>query len=470
MQQRDRLMTSGARAMDARQTELDPWTQLEQLTQEADPEPIEEFLQDLPPCEQARAVSRLSGETQTQLLTLLPAEDAAHLIGGMVDAQAAELLEHLSPQNAAAIVHELPSNEQVDLLSDLNVPDAEAILAEMDAAAAVELRQLADYPADSAGGLMVTELLFYAATWSVAKVLDDLRNHAERYRDYEVQYAFVTDGEHRLIGVLRLRDLLLAKPSTRLQELMIRDPLTVAAQTGLDELRDVFAAHGYLGVPVVNDRGVLLGLVRRSDVQRALEDRTEDDYRKALGIVKEELRTMPVWVRSRRRLAWLSINILLNVLAASVIAVYQETLAQVIALAVFLPIISDMSGCSGNQAVAVSMRELALGFVKPHEVRRVLLKELSVGILNGLALGILIGAVAVLWKANPFLGLVVGAALALNTLIAVSIGGVLPLFMKLLRMDPALASGPILTTVTDMCGFFIVLSLASALLPWLGNL
>ncbi len=171
---------------------------------------------------------------------------------------------------------------------------------------------------------------------------------------------------------------------------------------------------------------------------------------------------MPTSLRSRRRLSWLSINILLNIVAASVIAFYQETLSQVIALAVFLPIISDMSGCSGNQAVAVSMRELSLGLVKPHEIVWVWLKEVSVGLINGIALGFLIAAVAWIWQGNPVLGAVVGIAMMLNTIIAVSLGGTLPLLMRRMNLDPALASGPILTTVTDMCGFFLVLSLASA--------
>ncbi len=176
---------------------------------------------------------------------------------------------------------------------------------------------------------------------------------------------------------------------------------------------------------------------------------------------------MPLFLRSRRRLSWLSVNILLNVLAASVIAFYQDTLAAVIALAVFLPIISDMSGCSGNQAAAVSMRELAIGLLRPVDLVYVLGKEVLLGMINGCALGILIATVAWLWKGNPYFGLVVGGALALNTMVAVCIGGSIPLVLKRIGKDPALASGPILTTVTDMCGFFIVLSFASALLPQL---
>jgi magnesium transporter len=152
-------------------------------------------------------------------------------------------------------------------------------------------------------------------------------------------------------------------------------------------------------------------------------------------------------------------------MAASVIAAYEDTLTAVIALAVFLPIVSDMSGCSGNQAVAVSMRELTLGAALPRDVFRVWRKEVVVGLINGIALGTLLGLAAWAWKGNAVLGLVVGAALAINTLVAVSIGGTVPLILKRFKLDPAVASGPLLTTATDMCGFFLLLSLASMVLP-----
>jgi len=223
-------------------------------------------------------------------------------------------------------------------------------------------------------------------------------------------------------------------------------------------------------VPVVDAHQALLGIVRRADVAEALATRSEDDFRKTQGIIGgDEIRSLPVAVRSRRRLSWLSVNILLNIVAASVIAAYEETLAAAIALAVFLPIVSDMSGCSGNQAVAVSIRELSLGITKPFELLRVWLQEMKVGLINGVVLGALLALAAVLWKGNPWLGLVVGGALAANTLVAVSIGGTVPLVLKRLKLDPAAASGPILTTVTDMCGFFLVLSFATLILPRLAG-
>lgn len=179
---------------------------------------------------------------------------------------------------------------------------------------------------------------------------------------------------------------------------------------------------------------------------------------------------MPLLLRARRRLSWLSVNVLLNIAAASVIAMHQDTLEAVIALAVFLPIISDMSGCSGNQAVAVSIREMTMGLIQPRDALRVWAQEVGVGLINGVALGVLIAAAAWLWKGNLYFGLVVGAALALNTLVAVSIGGVVPLLLRRFKFDPALASGPVLTTATDMCGFFLTLVFAGAALSHLGSM
>jgi len=267
---------------------------------------------------------------------------------------------------------------------------------------------------------------------------------------------------------LRLRDLLMAPHTQPVRTLMLKDPLHVQVDAGLDSLKQFFDDHPFVGVPVTDPQGVLVGVVRRSAVEAALGDRATEAFLAVTGLIGEdELRTMPVLHRARRRLSWLSLNIVLNVIAASVIAFYQDTLAAVIALAVFLPIISDMSGCSGNQAVAVSIRELTLGLVKPYEFLRVIMKEGVVGLINGIALGILLGGVAMLWKGNLYLGLVVGSALMLNTLVAVLLGGLIPLALKGLKQDPALASGPILTTVTDMVGFFLVLSFASTMLTLL---
>jgi len=442
-----------------------PWQVLAALVTAGNREGVKALMEGLEPLETVRVVARLDEDERTELLTLLAPEDAAELLEHMPDAHAAEAIESMAPEDAARILEELPSDEQADLLGDLESVEAEAILAQMEPEDAAELRELAAYPEDTAGGLMLTELVQVPALSTVDEVIDSIRQHAEEYAGYDIQYVYVVDEQERLVGVLRLRDLLMARRHSKVETVMLRDPHSVRDNANLDELMHFFEEHHFFGAPVLDEDGVLCGVLRRSGVEAALAEQSDETFRRTQGIVGgEELRSMPLLLRSRRRLAWLSVNILLNVLAASVIAFHQDTLEAVIALAVFLPIISDMSGCSGNQAVAVSLRELTLGTIKASDLRPVLFGEIGLGLLNGLALGGLIGIVAWAWKGNPWLGLVAGAALALNTLVAVCIGGAIPLVLRRLGKDPALAAGPILTTVTDMCGFFLVLSLASLML------
>ncbi len=445
-----------------------PWIELERLLEQARQTELEAFLETLSPRELALCVSRLDDDRRARLLAAIGPDDAAAVVEQIPEVQAVDAIEMIEPETAAAILHELHDADRVDLLSDMEHGVAEAILDAMTDEEAETTRALRDYAKDVAGGLMTREYLSFVDSMTVDDLLADLRANASNYRDYVVQYIFVTLPDGRLTGVLRLHDLLFAAPSRTIRELMIPNPLSLRGDASLNDVRTFFDRHPLYGVPVVDDQERLIGMIRRAAMNEALTDRSDAAFLKTQGIVGgEELRSMPILQRSRRRLAWLSVNIALNVVAASVIAMHQETLAAVIALAVFLPIISDMSGCSGNQAVAVSMRELSLGLLRPSEVGRVWLKEVSVGWINGLALGGLLALVAWAWKGNPYLGLVAGAALMLNTVVAVSIGGTVPLLLRRLGMDPALASGPILTTVTDVCGFLLLLGIASAMLPLL---
>lgn len=450
--------------------QIDTWEVLEEAVEANDRERILAFLKTLPVAEKIRAVSRMRREARAALLRQLDPETLADLLEPAPESQAADLIEELPPEQGAAVLQEMPSDLRADVLAEIAPREAAAILARLPRERAEELRRLAEYPPDTAGGLMVTEFLAYPDTMRVGDVLDDIREHGEKYSDFEVQYAHVVSAEGRLIGILPLRDLLFSPRSSPLPAVMIRNPHAVRVDASLEELVQFFDVHPYVGTPVVDEDGRLVGVVRRASVRSAVNKTSTGNFLKISGIVGgEELRTLPLAVRSGRRLSWLSINIVLNIIAASVIAAYQDTLAAAIALAVFLPIISDMSGCSGNQSVAVSMRELALGLVHPREVLRVVLKESSLGLINGIVLGLLLGLVAFLWKGNPWLGLVVGLALAANTVVAVTLGGALPLLLRRMKLDPALVAGPILTTVTDMCGFFFVLSVASLMLPLLAT-
>jgi len=444
-----------------------PWEVLRELVSQGDGRALEQYLDTLDSNDTLRAVFRLDTDEQRKLLTTLSPQSAAELIEDVPDAHAAELLDDLPAPEVASIVTEMASDEQADLLGEFDQEDMEAILSHMDEEEAQEARQLIAHAPDTAGGLMMTEYLSYPAATTVKAVIQDLSERSGDYALYNVQYLYVVSPGRRLAGVLRLRDMVFGDPEQGVAKVMMA-PEAVRDDASLQELEAFFDEHEISAVPVVDERQRLLGVVRRRDVYDAVAAQLEADSLKAMGIVGgDELRSMPTLVRSRRRLSWLSVNVFLNIIAASVIAMYQDTLSAVIALAVFLPIVSDMSGCSGNQAVAVSMRELTMGVVRPADVFRVWMKEIPVGLLNGVALGLLVALAGWLWMDNAWLGLVVGAALGMNTLIAVSIGGTVPLILKAFRVDPALASGPVLTTITDMCGFFLVLGLASLMLPQL---
>lgn len=438
---------------------------LQEAIEAADELQVAEIVESISSQEALRQVSLMGADERDQLISILTPEAAAELIEEAPAELAVALMEGLETSAAAKIMEELHSDTQADLVQDMGKQNAESILSEMDAETAEEVRKLTQYDPGTAGGLMELETFTFLSDETVGAVLNRLMEGDEEFERYRGQHPYILDKRGRLIGVVSLRDLLRSKRSIRLLDIM-HAPISVSPETSQDELATLFDENPFLGIPVVDKKGVLLGIVSRIELAEAELIRAEHQSlsRQRVG---DELRSMPTLLRSRRRLVWLSSNIVLNIVAASVISAYEETLAAVIAIAVFLPMVSDMSGCSGNQAVGVSMRELALGLTRPIDLFHVLKKELGVGIINGIVLGILIGIVAWVWKDNGYLGLVIGLALSLNTLIAVSIGGTVPLILKHFGTDPAVAAGPLLTTVTDMAGFFLVLSLATFFMPQL---
>jgi magnesium transporter len=414
----------------------------------------------LPPGESARLVSRLDRAAQRQLLAALNNDEAAQLLEELTPVQAAGLLRLLTPERAVALLERFPSNEQADLLAELG-DVAEDIMALLPADAAAKVGRLAAYPSDNAGGLMVAETLVYSEGTTVQAIVDDLRANANRYARLQAQYAYVADARGRLVGVLRLRDLLLLEPSDEIEAAMTRDPLRVRPEATLDELARFFDRHPFYGVPVVDGHDRLLGIVLRADAEEALSARSDRRMLLSSGVLGgEEVRSLPWTNRLLRRVPWLAASLLLSLAAASVIGWYEETLAATIVLAVFLPVISGMGGNSGNQALAVSIRELSLGLVEPDEFSWIALKEATVGLASGLLLGLVLAVLSFAWHGDPRLSLVIGIALAANTVLAACLGGILPLGLKRFGWDPALASGPMLFTITDLCGFFLALALA----------
>lgn len=443
-----------------------PWEGLNERIDLADAAGAAELLADLSAEDQRLAMSHLPGDSQVILIESLLPQEAADILEHLPEVQAADILEALPSESAADIVEVLPGTVGVELLREMHAEESEALLSSIeDPEEAEQLRERTSYAWDTAGGLMTVSFASFPETATVGDVLAELGGNAERYADLDVQYVYVVGEGGLLRGVLRLRDLVLTRPTVPVAEVMIADPVSASVDDDFETLRNQFEERSYIGLPVVEAGGKLAGVVTQHAVREATADHQTEDYLRSSGILGgEELRSMPMLARCGRRLAWLGPNIILNVIAASVIAMYENTLEAVIALAVFLPIVSDMSGCSGNQAVAVSIRELTLGLMRPNEFRRIVWKEGVLGMVNGFVLGCILGTLAALWKDNIWLGLVIGGALFLNTVLSVLLGGSVPLILKRLKVDPALASGPILTTCTDMCGFFLVLNLASVVL------
>ncbi|MBI2431551.1 MAG: magnesium transporter [Candidatus Hydrogenedentes bacterium] len=453
----------------------EPWERIKVLLDSGDRRQLQEYLDAVPGGEAARAMTFLAEEDRQRLLLLLEPEDAADFIEELADAHGADIVEDLPTEQAAAIVDEMESHHRADLLAEMDEEDAEAILQHMDPEEAADARLLLQYDENTAGGIMATEFVAFPQDTRVADVLKELQAHAEEYSDAGIQYVYVNSENGRLIGVVRLRDLVLAGPQRRLREIMISNPIYVLDSTPLNELLQLFDRYSFWVVPVTNEDGVMVGVVREADAEEAQGEEQEKVFLRYSGIIGgEELRTMPLSERAPRRLAWLSLNVVLSLVSASVVLWFEGTIARIFALVFFMPVINNLSGCSGNQAVAVSIRELTLGLIQPEDFMRVWRKEVALGLVNGLAIGGMLGVFAfameyLFWNDSPYFGLVIGTAFALNTLVAVSLGGLIPLVLRMLNADPALGAPPILTTLTDMFGLLFLLSIASGAmrLGWL---
>lgn len=377
--------------------------------------------------------------------------------------QSGAILGSIDPARAASIIAGLPSDERADLLAAIEQEPRSAIQSLLPLNARRDADRLLAYPPDTAGGLMETEFVAYPGSAPVRDAIRDLRSNQKKYSGIGVQYVYLLDAEDRLCGVAPLRDLMLAAEDSPLLSLATRAPAAVRDTASLHEVAATFDEHPFLALPVVDESGVMLGVISRADATEGEQEEAEDDYRLSQGIVGgEELRSMPVGIRLRRRSAWLGVNLLLCLGGAAIVAIHKDTLAKAIVVAAVLPVISATSGNAAMQAAAVSIRELTLGVIDPAAWRRVLAHELMLAALMAIPLG---GAVALLsrfWGAPWTVGAAVGIAMALNALVAIGIGAVCPLLLRRLSVDPALASGPISTTLADVSGFALTLTLVAA--------
>ncbi len=443
---------------------------LQNLLQKGDKIELRIFFENMHPADAAGLVAQLLKKDQKKLFSLLSAAMAADVVEELQPAEQVQVVNDLPPEHASDIVEEMESDKGVDLLQDLPREKSEALLQLMEPQEAAQARELLEYPEDCAGGLMAKEFLALGKQLTLSEAVRALQSRSQDVEKYPISYVYVLDEAKRLAGVLRVRDLLLKNPSLKVSDVMIADPITVPAAAHLNEIQRLFDQYHLLALPVLAPDGKMLGIIRQESVKEQTREEAGRGLLKFTGIIGgEEYRDMSLGRRVKHRLPWLVVNIFLNFIAASVIAVFQETLQAVVAIAVFLPVISDMSGCSGGQAVAVSIRELALGRLSFGKMFWVFRKELAVGLLNGVVLGALIGLTGFLWKDNFYFGLVIATALWINTAFSVCIGGAIPIVLKKLDVDPAIASTPLLTTLTDTVGFLLVMLLTNAFLPYLTN-
>jgi len=455
-------------AVESSNESIDATVELEALVQAGDGDAIAGFLRLLPPEDTAYTLSHLSEETRTRLFQVLSSADpdlGADLLEHFVDEYAADVIEQMEPHHAAALVDEMDSDEQADVLSELDDKDAEAILQKMDPEEAEDARERMGYDEDVAGGLMITEYLLYNEGQTVNAVTADLQANAGQYSEYEVRYVYVVDTAGKLTGVVPMRSLVLVPGDCTIQAQQIREPVTVQIDTHLDDLHDLFDRVDFSAVPVVEQDGTLAGVVQRAAVEEAIGDRESDQFLKFGGIIGgEELRSMSVGSRAARRLTFLLPIMLLLLASATVIALFEDTVKRLPILAAFLPVVAGICGSGGNQAVAVSIRELSLGLIDSSDFVRVLIKELVVAAIIGVVLGVVLFVVVLAWQQNVHLALVLGGAVPFVVVVSKTIGGTVPVLLRKVGVDPAMASGPIVTTVVDLVGFFTVLMLATLMI------
>jgi len=444
--------------------------QLRSLLDRKDPQAVTSFMRRLPPSETSLTVSNLTEEEQDVFWTLLIQGDsdfAADLAEHFPDDYAGDLIEDLDPESAARLLDRFDSDEQVDILSRLDEEQSEELLERMSPIEAEDVELRLRYGNFSAGGLMITEILKYPEDTEREVIVSDLQKNYEKHRSYENRYVFEVDKQGHLAGTIPMRKLVYSISDWDREFLYARHIEPVPATMELDDLIALFDRADHSVIPVVDDEHRLIGAITRAIVQEAIAKRQEEQLMQFGGVISgEELRIMPFGGRCLKRLAFLLPSILLSYLAVSVIAIYEPVIERVSALAVFLPMVANLSGAAGNQSVAVSIRELTLGMMDHRNFLRVFSKEIFIGFINGIAIGCILGGLTYLLRptAASMLPVVIGGSYAISCMLAVCLGGGLPLLMKWLKVDPAMLSSPVLTTLTDMISFFLVLSLASAVL------
>jgi magnesium transporter len=369
-----------------------------------------------------------------------------------------QVLEEMPAEQVAEVLQQLDSDEAVYLLEDLDEAEQKDILSKLPYFERIALQRSLEYPEDSAGRIMQTDLIAVPPFWSVGQTIDYMREAADLPdRFYEI---FVVDPAYHLIGSVALNRLLRAKRPTTIESITDEDIRPIPVESDQEEVARQFERYNLTSAPVIDDDKRLVGVITADDVVEVVQEEASEDILRMGGVAGESV-SDTVWETTRLRFAWLLTNLGTAILASYVISLFEATIEQMVALAVLMPIVASMGGNAGTQTMTVAVRALATQDLGSVNAMRVILRESAVGLLNGLLFAVIMAAIAYFWFGSDQLGLVIGVAMIVNLFAAALAGILIPLGLDALDLDPAIASGVFVTTVTDVVGFFAFLGLAA---------
>jgi magnesium transporter len=412
----------------------------------------------------AGAVRELEVPDQVMVVRQLSLEAAGTVFYEMDPESRRILLEALDPGEVSHILDQMPPDQAADVVESLPEEERSRILHHLPRAEAEEIQELLQYGPSTAGGIMTPEFIAVHEEMTVGQALDHVRKSVTREGVFHV---YVIDNHDHLVGVVPLRRLITAEPSTPIHAIRRTDVVSVPADTDQEEVARLVTKHHLLTVPVVDRNNRLLGTVTIDDVIDVIHEEATEDIHRLGGVSADETIFDPAGKVVRRRLFWLLVNLPTAVLAATVVGLFEPSIQTLAALAVFMPIVAGMGGNAGIQTFTVIVRAIALGDLTLANTRKVLIREAVIGLANGLGAGTVAGLIAYVWKGDPLLGVILGVAMITNMLVAALAGTLVPVALKLLRVDPAVATGVVVTTFTDCSGFLSFLGLATLLMRFL---
>ncbi|MEP0962497.1 MAG: magnesium transporter [Roseobacter sp.] len=420
---------------------------------------LTELMEPLHAADIADLLEQISAFDRTRLVRLYDREFDGEILSELDESIREEVIDVLKPHVLADAVRELDSDDVVDLLEDLEDDQQEVILGALEDADRVAVEQSLAYPDFSAGRLMQREVVMAPEHWTVGEAIDHLRATAEDDLPDQFYHIIVVDPRLHPVGNVTLGSLMRSKRATRMATLLEETFEVFKATQAEADVAYAFNQYHLISAPVVDDEGRLIGVITIDDAMAVLDDEHEEDILRLAGVGEGSLSDRVIET-TKQRLPWLAVNLVTAILASLVIAQFEVALSQIVALAVLMPIVASMGGNAGTQSLTVAVRAIATKDLTGANVWRVIRREIFVGLVNGLLFAVLMGVVGLIWFGSLGLGYVIAAAMVINMVVAGLAGTVIPVLLERVGVDPALASGAFVTTVTDIVGFFAFLGLA----------